>query len=339
MKKIKIGVIGTGRIGKLHIDNIIKYLPEFSIKSIADPYIDKAWAKTITANYFLNAEEIFDDPEIEAVLICSPVAQHVPQIISAARAGKHIFCEKPIATNISDIESALKEVRSAKVKLQIGFNRRFDPNFSKIKRILTEQSIGSPHLLRITSRDPEAPSADYIKSSSGMFIDMTIHDFDMARFLIADEIDEVYASGNVLIDPVFADHDDIDTAIINFKFKNGMLGVIDNSRQAVYGYDQRIEVFGNKGAIHAENNKATNTILSTKQGIVSDNPHYFFLERYKESYIAELKAFYDCIINDQQPSVSGKDGLLSVVVGLAAQQSLRENRPVKIDYSKWNHLT
>ena len=254
---------------------------------------------------------------------------------NAARAGKHIFCEKPIATDVAQIEDALREVQKANVKLQVGFNRRFDPNFSKIKVVLKNNDIGNPHLLRITSRDPEAPSAEYLKTSSGMFLDMTIHDFDMARFLMGSEIDEVYANGNVLIDPVFKQYNDIDTAIVNLKFSNGSLGVIDNSRQAAYGYDQRVEVFGSHGAIHADNNKPTNTTMSTKHGVFTDKPLHFFLERYKESYIAELQSFYHCIIHDEAPLVTGKDGLLSVVVGLAAQQSMQENRPVKINYEKW----
>lgn len=337
MKKIVIGVIGAGRIGKLHVENILKYFPIMEIKAIADPYVDEAWAqKKAIPVITRDPNIILQDKEINAILICSPAPEHVPQIIAAARAGKHIFCEKPIATNIAQIEQALHEVKKAGVKLQVGFNRRFDPNFAKIKQLVHEKNIGSPHLIRITSRDPEVPPAEYLKTSSGMFLDMTIHDFDMARFLIGDEIEEVYANGTVLINSVFSDCNDIDTAVINLKFANGSLGVIDNSRQAVYGYDQRVEVFGSEGAASADNNKSTNTLLSTKAGVMSEKPLYFFLERYKESYIAELKAFYDCIVNDSPAPVSGKDGLLSVVVGLAAQQSLRENRPVKINHEKWS---
>jgi len=335
-KKITIGVIGAGRIGKLHIDNILQYFPAISIKSIADPDLDEAWCKAKSIQgVFRDPQFILEDDEIEAVLICSPVAFHVPQIIAAARARKHIFCEKPISNNIAEIEMALREVQNANVILQVGFNRRFDPNFARIKHCLKMNAIGSPHLLRITSRDPEIPPADYLKNSCGMFLDMTIHDFDMARFLVDSEIEEVYASGNVLIDSVFKDHHDIDTAILNLKFANGVLGVIDNSRQAVYGYDQRVEVFGSLGAIHAENNKSTNTVLSTKEGVVTDKPLYFFLERYRESYIAELRAFFNSILHDEPSAVSGRDGLLSVVIGLAAQKSLKENRPIKIDYQPW----
>lgn len=339
MKKITVGVIGAGRIGKLHIDNIQQHLALIDIKRVADPYLDESWAKQKAIPHFsTEADDVIHDKDIEAVLVCSPSSLHVQHIVACANAGKHVFCEKPIATDISDIETALYAVKEAGVKLQIGFNRRFDPNFARIKQLLKTNEIGKPHLLRITSRDPKIPPAEFLKQSGGMFLDMTIHDFDMARFLMASEVQEVYASGNVLIDPVFAEHDDIDTAVINLKFANGSLGVIDNSRQAVYGYDQRVEVFGSAGAAYADNNKMTNTTLSTKDGILSDKPLYFFLERYKESFVAELQAFYHCIINDTAPLVSGLDGLLSVVVGQATHQSLRENRPIKIDYEKWGAL-
>jgi myo-inositol 2-dehydrogenase/D-chiro-inositol 1-dehydrogenase len=252
--------------------------------------------------------------------------------------GKDIFCEKPISSDIEQIKIALNEVKKANVKLQIGFNRRFDPNFAKIKQMVQNQEIGVPHILRITSRDPEIPPRSYIHASSGMFLDMTIHDFDMARFLLNSEIEEIYASGNVLIDPIFNTINDLDTAIVNLKFANGALGVIDNSRQAVYGYDQRVEVFGNGGAVHAENNRQTNTVLSNQHGIVSEKPLYFFLERYKESYIAEMQAFYNTIAHNKPIAVTGYDGLMSVVIGTAANKSYRENCPVKINHEEWSEF-
>ncbi len=339
MKKIILGVIGAGRIGKLHVDNIQRYFPQFKIKSIADPELDEQWAKDKDIPVLLrDPDQLMNDSEIQAVIICSPAALHVPQIIACARNGKDIFCEKPISSDVEQIKMALQEVKKADVKLQIGFNRRFDPNFAKIKQMVKNKDIGTPHLLRITSRDPEIPPRSYIHASSGMFLDMTIHDFDMARFLLDCEIDEIYASGNVLIDPIFKTINDLDTAIVNLKFTNGALGVIDNSRQAVYGYDQRVEVFGNNGAVHAENNRQTNTVLSNQNGIVSEKPLYFFLERYKESYIAEIQAFCDSIAHNKPIAVTGKDGLMSVVIGIAANQSHRENRPVKINHEQWSEF-
>lgn len=338
MTKITIGIIGAGRIGKLHASNIIKHIPQLNIKSIADPCMDETWAKSQSIPHlFKDANEIFSDSEIKAVLICSPSASHANHIIAAAQSGKHIFCEKPISTDIQQIQNALRAVKEAGVKLQVGFNRRFDPNFSKVKKMLNDDNIGTPHLLRITSRDPKIPSIEYLKGSGGMFIDMTIHDFDMARFLMNSEIEEIYASANALIHPSVSECDDIDTAIINLKFANGSLGVIDNSRQAVYGYDQRIEVFGSHGAVHADNNKPTNTTLSTNNGIISEKPLYFFLERYEESFIAELISFYQCISSNENPAVTGDDGLRSVIISMAAEQSRRENRPIKINYEQWNH--
>lgn len=337
MKNIKIGIIGAGRIGKLHAHNIVKHIPHLTIKAIADPYLDKEWAKTlaittITTDY----RDIINDSEIEAVLICTPSTFHAEQIIAAAHAKKHIFCEKPIATDLSEIQAALQAVRDHGVKLQIGFNRRFDANFAKVQEVVTHNKIGKPHMVRITSRDPKIPSADYLQSSGGMFIDMTIHDFDMARFLMNSDIDEVYASTSVLIDPVFHDHDDIDTAIINLKFANGALGVIDNSRQAAYGYDQRVEVFGSKGAISAENNRPNNTLLATSDGIVAEKPLYFFLERYEASFVAEMRAFQHAISTNNETLVNGDDGIKSVLISMAAERSRRENRPIKINYQTWS---
>jgi len=333
MRKVTIGILGAGRIGKLHTSHIIKHLPQFQIKTIADPSLDEAWfQKTGLSHGINNPDVVFNDNDIEAVLICSPAPFHVEQIIEAAHTGKHIFCEKPISLEIGPTIEAIKAVKRAKVKMQVGFNRRFDPNFSKIKKLIDDKAIGKPHLLRITSRDPKIPPIDFLKLSGGMFGDMTIHDFDMARFLMQSDIDEIYASANVLINPVFNEYDDIDTAIINLKFKNGCLGVIDNSRQAVYGYDQRIEVFGSKGAVQAENNKPTNTIVSTENGVLSDKPLYYFLERYESSFVAELNEFYECIVSGKEPCVSGRDGLYSTLVSIAAEQSRRENRPIKLNY-------
>lgn len=336
MHSLNIGVIGAGRIGKLHTNNILKHLPQLKIKAIADPQIDTAWAKSLSIPVITHDfNDLINDNTIQAVLICSPSSQHAPQIIAAAQAGKHIFCEKPISTDIEQIKSALQAVAKSGVKFQVGFNRRFDPNFAKIKQMLTANRIGTPQLLRITSRDPKIPPTDYIKSSGGMFIDMTIHDFDMARFLMNSEVTEVYASANALINPIIAEHGDIDTAIINLKFANGSLGVIDNSRQAVYGYDQRVEVFGSEGAVQADNNTPTNTTLSTLEGITTEKPLYFFLERYEVSFVAELTAFYESIANNTKPAVTGEDGLRSVILSIAAEQSRRENRPISIDYQEW----
>ena len=331
MQSIAVGVIGTGRIGRLHAENIIRYVPEMHLKSVCDPYLNKEWADSLNLSAtYDNYNPVLQDSNTQAVLICTPAPTHIPIIEAAARAGKHIFCEKPIALSIEEIKHALAVVEESNVKLQIGFNRRFDPNFSKVKHIAQEGEVGAIHLVRITSRDPEPPPPEYIAQSGGIFLDMSIHDFDMARFLAGSEVEEVFATGSVLIDSVFSQYDDIDTAVIQLKFANGALGVIDNSRRAVYGYDQRVEVFGSKGSISAKNNTAIHTQLYTADNVTSEKPLHFFLERYRDSYIAELKNFYESIVNDKPVLVNGMDGLMSIKIAKAAKESYQQNCPVKI---------
>jgi len=332
MKKLKVGIIGAGRIGKLHAQNIMQHIPNMSLQAISDPALDKEWVKTWKIPYGAEqAEKILQDASIEAVLICSPAPTHAPLIIEAAKKGKHIFCEKPLSLDVAEIKKALAAVDAAGVKLQVGFNRRFDPNFAKVKETVQSGKVGAPHLLRITSYDPEPPPLEYVKNSGGIFLDMSIHDFDMARFLSGSEVTEVFAMGATLINPEFKKYDDVDTAIVQLRFANGALGVIDNSRKSVYGYDQRVEVFGSLGSIAADNNTPTRTVCYTEQGVTSDKPLRFFLDRYQESYRAELLSFCDSILDDKPCAVDGHDGLMPVIIGLAAKQSLRENRPIRIE--------
>ena len=332
---VTLGVVGTGRVGKLHAENIISQLHEFQIKTVADVCLDREWAQRWgIGNLVSDPDEIFCDPQIDAVLICSPTSLHLTHIAAAVKNNKHIFCEKPLSFCPESIRSALKQVSQSDLILHVGFNRRWDPNFAKIKQTIDEGKIGTPHLLRITSRDPYLPPCNYLKNSGGLFMDMAIHDFDMARWLIGEEIEEIYALGSTLINPELKKYDDIDTAITQFRFKNGTLGVIDNSRQAVYGYDQRVEVFGSKGSIAAENNVPTNTSLSTQAGRQTENPLNFFLERYKDSYINELKDFHKAIVHKQR-TMPLEDGLIPVMVAQAASQSLRENKPVGIVYENF----
>lgn len=332
-KKIRVGVIGAGRIGKIHTENIKYFIPDAEVKAVSDIKIDgiKDWAAGLGIPKIVNDyKEILKDPDIDAVLICSSTDTHSQISIEAAEAGKHIFCEKPIDYDLARIDAVLKAVEKAGVKFQVGFNRRFDHNFKKVKDLILEGKIGDPHIIKITSRDPAPPPIEYVKVSGGIFLDMTIHDFDMARYLSGSEVEEVYANGAVLVDPKIGEVGDIDTAIITLKFKNGAIGVIDNSRKAAYGYDQRIEVFGSKGCVSADNDLPTTTVLSTEEGVVSDKPKYFFLERYTESFVTEVKCFIDAIVNDKPTPVSGIDGLNSVLIGLAAKKSLEEGRPVKL---------
>lgn len=331
---MKIGLIGAGRIGRLHGELISFNIPDAQIKTVAEIKADnvKEWAGHLRIpNLTTRYADIFDDAEIKAVLICSSTDTHARLITEAAAAGKHIFCEKPIDFDIERIQRALDAVKAAGVKLQIGFNRRFDHNFKKVRETVEAGKIGDVHIVKITSRDPAPPPKEYIKVSGGIFLDMTIHDFDMARYLSTSEVEEVYVQGAVLVDPAIGELGDIDTAIITLKFKNGALGVIDNSRQAVYGYDQRAEVFGSKGCVAVQNDFPNSATLSTAEGVSSEKPHYFFLERYKDSYIEELKAFVAAVKNDKEPPVTGNDGLQPVLIGIAALKSLKENRPVKLE--------
>lgn len=333
-EKLKIGIIGAGRIGKLHAENIVNNFKNVEIKAIADVFAEKIedWAKSIgVENVYKDHRDILNDEEIKAVLICSSTNTHAAITIEAANAGKHIFCEKPIDFDVKKIQEALDAVDKAGVKFQIGFNRRFDHNFKKAREIVQEGKIGTPHIIKITSRDPQAPPIEYVKVSGGLFVDMTIHDFDMVRYLSGSEVEEVYTNAAVLVDPAIGEAGDVDTAIITLKFKNGAIGVIDNSRQAVYGYDQRVEVFGSLGTVNVENDTDTTAVLSTADRVESDKPQYFFLERYKDSFVAELKEFFEAIINDTETPVTGKDGLIPVLIGIAARKSYDENRPVRID--------
>ena len=333
MGKIKVGIIGCGRIGKIHAENITSYCRDVQIKAVADLCIDNIedWADELgIKNVGIDCQEIIADPEIKAVFICCSTDTHAKLIIACAEAGKHIFCEKPIALDVDRIKEALLAVEKAGVKLQIGFNRRFDRNFKKVCDTIRTGKIGTPHILKITSRDPSPPPADYIKVSGGIFLDMTIHDFDMARFLIGSEVEEVYASGAVLIDPAIGAAGDVDTAAVVLKFKNGAIGLIDNSRQAVYGYDQRVEVFGSKGCISAANEFQNNTVLLTEEAASSDKPLHFFLERYKESFIEEVKQFFEAIAKDTPVPVNGNDGLQPVIIGLASKRSLLEGRSIRL---------
>jgi myo-inositol 2-dehydrogenase / D-chiro-inositol 1-dehydrogenase len=332
VEKVNIGIIGAGRIGKLHAENLVRN-PLIEMKAISDIYSDqvKSWAARMGIQKVTNDyRQILNNPEIHAVFICSPTDTHVSIIMDAAKAGKHIFCEKPISFDLEETQKALEIAQDCGIKFQTGFNRRFDPNFRQIREVVAAGKIGTPQIIKITSRDPEIPPQDYIKHSGGMFIDMSIHDFDMARFLSGSDVEEVYVQGAVLVDPVFSDYEDIDTAVITLKFKNGVIGVIDNSRRAVYGYDQRAEVFGSKGCVSIKNDLPSTAEVSTIEGVVSEKPKYFFLERYQEAYIKETNEFIDSLLYDKEVPVDGNDGLQAELIAHAAKKSLREGRPVKI---------
>lgn len=333
-RQLNFGIIGAGRIGQVHAESLCYRLPQANVLAIADIFGDAA--RSVAARFRIpfatdNPAELLENPAIDAVAICSSTPTHAPLMIAAAQAGKHIFCEKPIALGLAQIDEALAVVNASGVKLQIGFNRRFDANFQRIRQGVADGEIGAPHILRITSRDPAPPPIDYIKASGGIFLDMTIHDFDMARFLMGDEVEEVYAVGGVHIDPAIGQAGDIDTAVVTLRFRNGAIGVIDNSRQAVYGYDQRVELFGSGGSLRTENNTPNRVLASTSAGVTQAKPLHFFLERYMDSYVAEMRAFCEAITNDTPTPINGQDGRIPVVMGIASWKSYREKRPVRLE--------
>ncbi len=330
---IGVGLIGAGRIGRVHAANLVQRMPRAKLVSVVD--VNAAAAREVASQWGCDVHDdyrrLLDDPSIDAVLICSATDTHSQLIIEAAAAGKHIFCEKPIDMTLAKIDAALAAVEEAGVKLQIGFNRRFDPNHVRVRQAIVNGEIGQPHLLHIISRDPAPPPLAYIKVSGGIFLDMSIHDFDMARFLMGCDVTEIYAVGGVLIDPAIGEAGDLDTALITLKFSNGAFGVIDNSRQAVYGYDQRVEILGSLGSAATSNNYPNNTVISTVTSIRRDLPHNFFMERYTESYVAELAAFVAAVVYDLPVPVTGADGRAPVVMGMAARRSYDEHRPVRLE--------
>jgi myo-inositol 2-dehydrogenase/D-chiro-inositol 1-dehydrogenase len=330
---IRVGLIGAGRIGRVHAEHLAYRIPEANLVAVSDIFVEAA--EKLAADFQIPAtykdhRRIIEDKNIEAVVICSSTDTHSVMIEEVATAGKHIFCEKPIDHDLSKIDRALAVVEQAGVKLQVGFNRRFDPNFRRVREIVAAGEIGDPHILRITSRDPGPPPIEYIKVSGGIFLDMTIHDFDMARFLMGEEVAEIYATGGVMVDPQIGEAGDIDTAIITLRFKSGAIGTIDNSRKAVYGYDQRVEVFGSEGVVRVSNNTPHTAVVSNANGVHAPLPLFFFIERYTEAYVAEMKEFIECIQQDTTPPVTGIDGRIPVVMAYAAKMSFDENRPVKL---------
>lgn len=331
---VKLGIIGAGRIGKVHMESICTQVPNAKVKTVADPFMDaekEAWAKKkgveqVTKDY----HEILDDPEIDAVLICSSTDTHASISMEAIEADKHVFCEKPVDHSIEKIRQVQEALKKHPVKYQVGFNRRFDHNFEAVQNAVVSGKVGEPHIVRITSRDPEPPALEYVKVSGGMFLDMTIHDFDMARFLAGCDAEEIYVQAAVRIDPAIGKAGDVDTAVITMKMENGSIVTIDNSRQAVYGYDQRVEVFGSQGMVSVANDTTSSAVISNSEGVMGEKPLYFFLERYMQSYAKEIRAFVQAIEQDTETPLGITDGLEAVRMGLAAKKSLAEHRPVKM---------
>jgi myo-inositol 2-dehydrogenase / D-chiro-inositol 1-dehydrogenase len=331
-RKVKMAVIGTGRMGSVHVRNIVRQIPAADLVAVCDIRLEVAQAvadecgiQRVVRDY----HDLLGDPQIEAILIASSTDTHAFMMKDVARAGKHIFCEKPLALELDKIDEALKAVEKAGVKLQVGFNRRFDKSFQRVREIVTSGEIGRPCILRITNRDPDFPAMEFLRVSGGIFLDLAIHDFDMVRFQLGDVV-EVYAAGGVLIEPKLNEFNDVDTDVVILKFANGAFGTIDNSRKAVYGYDQRLEVFCSNGTAMAKNEEETAAVKGNRDGFLSAKPPYFFMQRYAPCYVEEVRQFIECVRDDKPTPTTGADGRAAVVLGYAAWKSLRENRPVKV---------
>ena len=335
MKIVRAGLLGTGRIGKLHGENIVRSVPGVELVAVADPLMNsetEAWAEQLgIAHCYDDPEKVISDPDIDAVFVCTSTNAHIDMIKRAAATGKHIFCEKPVDTDPKRITEAMEIVKKAGVKLQVGFVRRFDHNHKAVRDTVAEGKLGKPNVVKVTSRDPDHQPMEYIKTSGGIFMDMTIHDFDMARYLAGSEVTEVMAYGAALSGAGYEKYGDIDTAIIMLKFENGALGVIDNSRAAHYGYDQRTEVQCDDGCVQVSNDLNNTAMISSAEGVSVSKPTWFFLERYNDAFIEEEKEFIEAIAEDKPVPVGGFDGLQAVRIALAAGQSFKEGRPVRLE--------
>lgn len=321
---------GAGRIGAIHAANIAAH-PGARLRYVVD--VNEAAAKALADSYGAEAvttERALSDPEVGAVVVASSTDTHADLIEASARAGKAIFCEKPVDLNLARVEACLAVVEAESVSLALAFNRRFDPSFASLKARVAAGEIGKVEMVSITSRDPSPPPIAYVKVSGGLFRDMMIHDFDVARWLLDEEPIEVTATASCLVDSEIGEAGDVDTALVTLRTASGRLCQISNSRRAAYGYDQRIEVLGSKGMLRAENQQPTTLEASTEAGVSRDKPLYFFLERYAAAYRAELESFIEAVAAGQSPSPNGADGYAALRLAEAAVESLREQRTVHL---------
>jgi myo-inositol 2-dehydrogenase/D-chiro-inositol 1-dehydrogenase len=321
---------GAGRIGAIHAANIAAH-PAARLSIIVDT--DPAAAERLAGRYGArvgNRAEALADPGVDAVVIASSTDTHADLVEAAARAGKAIFCEKPLDLDRRRAEACLAVARECGVALMVGFNRRFDPNFARLEREMRDGRIGKLETLTITSRDPAPPPLDFVRRSGGLFRDMMIHDLDMACWLSGEAPVEIFAMASVLVDPAIGDAGDVDTAVVTLRMQSGALCQISNSRRAVYGYDQRIEAFGSKGALRAENVVESTVAFAGDGGIVTDKPLPFFLERYAEAYRRELDHFIGAVSTGTAPLVGGDDGIRGSALADAAAESYRTGRAVKL---------
>jgi myo-inositol 2-dehydrogenase/D-chiro-inositol 1-dehydrogenase len=329
---VRIAVLGTGRIGRLHAQLIAREVPGAKLVAVSDVNADSA--QSCAEEFGVRAasvDDILADAGVDAVAVCSSTDTHVDLAVQAAKAGKAVFCEKPLSLDLVKVDEVLTAVEAAGVPFMVGFNRRFDPAHQAVREAVTAGDVGDVHLVRITSRDPAPPPPEYIRVSGGIFLDMTIHDFDMARYITGSEVVEVYARGAVRVDPRIGAENDVDTAVVVLTHADQTITVIDNSREAVYGYDQRVEAFGSAGVAMSENPRVHSTVVLSSGRASAQTIPWFFLDRYLPSYRREWAAFVSYVRDGGDSPVPGSAGRAPVAIGLAAGRSLREGRPVRLD--------
>ena len=330
-ERVRIGLLGCGRIGSMHADLVARRVPGTALAAVYDVAADMAIsvAETFGARRASSATELIEADDVDAVAICSSTDTHMDLLVEVAAAGKPAFVEKPLSLDLAEVDRGIGAATEAGIAVQVGFNRRFDAAHRHVRDRVAAGDVGDVHLVRISSRDPDPPPIAYIEVSGGIFCDMTIHDFDMARFVTGSEAVEVYATGAVRVDPAVGAAGDLDTVVVVVTHANGAITTIDNSRRAVYGYDQRVEAFGSGGMAASQNPPAATALYWGPEGSHGPPLPYFFLERYTASYLAEWDAFV-AMVNGAPSPVSLADGRAPLVMGLAAWASVREGRPVAI---------
>ncbi|MCK8779740.1 inositol 2-dehydrogenase [Rhizobium sp. NTR19] len=329
---VRLALLGAGRIGKVHARAIAED-KRAKLVAVVDAMADAAQAIADSTGCKVSTIEAVEaDGDIDAVIICTPTNTHADLIERFAKAGKAVFCEKPIDLDVARAKACVEVVRETGAKIMLGFNRRFDPHFQAVRRAIDDGKIGTVEMVTITSRDPGPPPAEYIKVSGGIFRDMTIHDFDMARFLLGEEIETVMASGSNLVDPKIGELGDYDSASLILTTKSGKQAIISNSRRASYGYDQRIEVHGSLGSVAAENQRPVSIEIANKDGYTRPPLHDFFMTRYTAAYAAEIAAFIDCVTSGTAASPSAEDGVVALALADAALRAAKEGVAVRVSY-------
>jgi myo-inositol 2-dehydrogenase/D-chiro-inositol 1-dehydrogenase len=328
-----IAIFGAGRIGRIHAANLAA-MPGLRLKYVCDPLGDSAAQLAAQVGASVSTPDaVFADPSVEVIAVASPTDTHSELILRAAAAGKHIFCEKPVDLSVARAQACADAVKAAGVACMIGFQRRFDPTFAEAEKRLARGEIGAPEMLVVTSRDPGAPPAEYLKASGGIFRDMLIHDFDIFRWILCrdgDAADTLYATGSVLVDPEIATIGDIDSSVVTIRTKQARLCQINTSRRAAYGYDQRFEVLGSKGLLQCGNHRPSEVVQSDAHGVRADTPEYFFLQRYREAYRLELAHFFECLQSGQPFRTTVADGVEAQKLADAATQSWQSGKVVQL---------